>query len=213
MKKLLLFSLIVICSCSFVGCSSDFEENEVSDFEKVEDAKLKIMEMANDYDLSVDINDNALLENCISDNLYFEQLNSLFASLSKIRGRYLLINIGKTKELTQQWKKQRLYSKNYSYESYKSYEFNDTTLIGDNYSFTCGCEVKWIGNYKNVEVIGDVSCGQMIQGYCESAISPEVKEGRIYFDGKVTYVPSGTLRIYFNVTGWCTEEEGEINWH
>lgn len=212
MKKFLLFLQSLLICFVFIGCSADSEDNVMSDIQKVENAKLKIMEMANDYELNVFVNETLLQDKC-SDDSYIENLNNLFASLSKIRGRYMLISESGTNNLKQNTKKTRKSYLNYAGESYKSYEFSDTTLIGDKYSFTCGCEVNWVDNYENPEVIGDVSCGQMIQGYCESDITTEVKEGRIYFEGKVTYYPSGTLSIYFYVSGWCTEYEGEIEWY
>lgn len=88
MKKLLLFSLIVICSCSFVGCSSDEELIEESPICQ-EDIKLRIYRMAEEYGLSnVSIQNEKLPNNYL---LSDEMIELEVQKLANIRGAYRMI--------------------------------------------------------------------------------------------------------------------------
>lgn len=157
MKKFLLFPLFAILGCLFIGCSSDFEEDEVSDFEKVENAKLKIVEMANDYGVKIRLSDDISVE--VIDNLDYNNIERLIKSLANINHvvRYTTQNKGTEYKLVKDIQLTRKRVQSRSVEAYypRSTNFADTTgniyttLYVDDYSWECSCVATWKSSEDN----------------------------------------------------------------
>lgn len=139
MKKLLFMAFAIVVSCIIGSCTAETEEPSTAQSKKVNEAKLKIMEMAKDYGLNVRIDEDLLDKYANQINL--DTLEKGFRALAKIKGTYQLEKPTSDGFIiqTKQKKKNERSKKTYRY----TYEFGPDSFYGDFCHYTCYCGLSW----------------------------------------------------------------------
>lgn len=227
MKKFLLFPLFAILGCLFIGCSSDFEEDEVSDFEKVENAKLKIMEMANDYGIAISFSGELMAGDI--DKINFDEVETFVKSLANVNKtvKYTYENRGNEYRLIEDNQTTKKKSLTRGVESY-SYSTNFADSAGiDIYTISsadrlwdCRCFVSWKSDGQfDVCCVNVLAKAEMVGGDSFTASEDYWREsggGGFIFEGKVPvkYTVGGTCTIYssINFYGQASPSISYISW-
>lgn len=228
MKKLLLFLLIVISSCSFVGCSSDFEENEMSDLEKVEDAKLKFMEMANDYGVIIKLSGELTPKDV--DKIKFDEVETFIKGLANVNKtvRYTYENRGNEYRLIEdnQTKKKKFLTRGVENYSYRT-NFADSAgidiynVISADRMWDCRCSASWNSDGKYDVCCVNISAQATMTGLSDvfTACEDYWREsggGGFIFEGSVPvkYIVGGTSEISSTIgfSGEASPSGSYISW-
>ena len=235
MKKFLLFLQSLLICFVFIGCSADSEDNVMSDIQKVENAKLKIMEMANDYGLNIVMSDG--LSDDIINNVDFKELEDLFKSMTSLNGvkKFSTERNGLEYRAVNEISIPRKSLKNRSYENYPNLSTNFPDSTGQNltvistyrYYWECSCNATWRSDGKFdvccVELTPNIVLCPTAGGY-QGSIKEYDYEWREYgnggfiFEGEVLVAISTfggyeffTAKIGFN--GIASNNGGSISWY
>lgn len=234
MKKFLLFLQSLLICGVFFGCSADSEDNVMSDIQKVENAKLKIMEMANDYGLNIVMSDG--LSGDIINNVDFKELEDLFKSLSSLNSvkRFSTERKGlEYRTVNEMVIPRRGLAR--SYESYSNYSTNFpdstgqnlTVISTDRYYWECSCNVTWKSDGKFdvccVDLIPNVELLPSVAEYTGIITDYEYEwrecgNASFTFDGEVSLAIMTSRGIVFFETiigfnGIASNNGGHISWY
>lgn len=222
MKKLLFLPLMAVCFM-ICGCTAEMESEPSTQSERVNETKLKILEMAEDYGLKVRINDNLTSQDI--DKINLDTLDLVMRGLTAIKGTYKLecSRNGNTFRASQQKSNSRRSSRPVVH-SYK-YEYDTTDISGNGYHFSGDCVLSWDvidGEIGNAKAECTVSSSELLMGSSGTSLDGNVDEdGVISFSGEVDYNTSwntgsfSPIIIYFYVSGQYTGESATtyIDWN
>ncbi len=94
MKKLLLLPFVLMACVFIASCTAEFEEDQmIGREERTAELKAEIMKMAEDYDLTIKVKDEALSANI--DNVNLDSIEIKMQGLSKVKGKYGIKNFNK----------------------------------------------------------------------------------------------------------------------
>lgn len=156
MKKLLFMAFAIVVSCIIGSCTAETEEPSTAQSKKVNEAKLKIMEMAKDYGLNVRIDEEFLDE--YADQINLDTLDMCFKALADIKGIYKLEKptsdgiISQTK----QKKSTRRTAKKYRY-TYESPEI----VTGEYCEYVCNCCLSWVEDSATSKILSSSAHGDI----------------------------------------------------
>lgn len=156
MKKLLFMAFAIVVSCIIGSCTAETEETSTAQSKKVNEAKLKIMEMAKDYGLNVRIDEEFLDE--YADQINLDTLDMCFKALADLKGIYKLEKptsdgiISQTK----QKKSTRRTAKEYRY-TYESPEL----VTGKYGEYVCNCCLSWVEDSATSHIISASAHGNI----------------------------------------------------
>lgn len=216
MKKLLFMAFAIVVSCIIGSCAAETEETSTAQSKKVNEAKLKIMEMAKDYGLNVRIDEEFLDK--YADQIDFDKVEEQFKALASIKGTYRLEKPTETGN-THTSKQMRKIDKRTKTTSKYTYEFEKVEVGGlTGAQYECSCDLVWYvdsvsGKIMGAEADGAISCNRDLgQTYSYITTSIDNEKGVIQLGG---YVDFGTnlstikpeiiydrgIRVRFDVTG------------
>lgn len=141
MKNLLFMAFAIVVSCIIGSCTAETEEPSTAQSKKVNEAKLKIMEMAKDYGLNVRIDEEFLDE--YADQIDFDKVEEQFKALASIKGTYRLEKPTETGN-THTSKQMRKIDKRTKTTSKYTYEFEKVQIGGVHGAiYECHCDLVW----------------------------------------------------------------------
>ncbi|WP_289300032.1 hypothetical protein, partial [Xylanibacter muris] len=232
-------AILIMASLMFINCTSDFETEEKTNAEKAAELRLKILELAEDYDINVKLEDKYDGGNIDID---IEDIEGLFKAISAVRGNYKMIasNNGKTNSLKQVPKRNnRVKTKGEENETFENFGYIFTVngnpenspyfRVSNGYwDFECSCMADWFWSstghlvspsvHPQIDVISKPG-GPLYSGNIASSNFDYFGRGGMSFsfDGDVEYCVSlsnlSVLHFYFNVYGMIhSETKGDITW-
>ncbi|NPD92428.1 hypothetical protein HPS56_08745 [Prevotella sp. PMUR] len=242
MKEKIYSAILIMASLMFINCTSDFETEEKTNAEKAAELRLKILELAEDYDINVKLEDKYDGGNIDID---IEDIEGLFKAISAVRGNYKMIasNNGKTNSLKQVPKRNnRVKTKSKSYETGENFGFmftnSNDSIPGNpyfkvsslNWEFECSCMADWfctaggkifdVTLTAQIELLPDLSKRYIYMGEMESVRYHCNDYGNNSFgfygdiDYKISIPGFGDISVDFTFHGWIEEggKRGSIDW-
>lgn len=216
MKKLLFMAFAIVVSCIIGSCTAETEEPSTAQSKKVNEAKLKIMEMAKDYGLNVRIDEEFFDE--YADQIDFDKVEEQFKALASIKGTYKLEKPTET-ENTHTSKQMRKIEKRAKTTFRYTYEFERVEVGGVHGArYECGCDLEWYvdsatNSITDTNAEGFVNgIGGIGQSYSYITTNVNHETGVIRLGGYVDFATSlsvvkpytiydKSVRVRFDVTG------------
>lgn len=213
--------IMVVCGCIFASCTADesYEVGQAASDAKAKELEMKIMSLAEEYGLDVQVG-NLVSSGLIDDADALEKIDSIFRSLSTLRGRYNLVRNQNGDKVVMQTKKVRSKYARTRSAAYEWFEYDfDGYEEGD---FSCYCSIRYSedekGERDNVSVDAGINTSLTPTGDCSNEVNGWVDiRNNIKIGGSVTLYEvmshsAPGIIVKFHVEGFYDGVDGEIEW-
>lgn len=200
------------------SCTSDYEVEKPSSTSKVNEIRMKIMEMANDYGLKIRIDERSFNENF--DKVNIDTLDKIMKSIVAVKGTYQL----KSQKTNNGYKavqgnRKKTRTANRTVHNYY-YEFGKEEYKEGNFTIDCFCEIHWKEDSTGIHDI-DVSSYAVGNEFIGSTAgggygSYDNKTNRINVNGSIGFGSIGgtlCIDIYFSGYYNVSDETNNITWY